>query len=71
MQEHGHETHIGELLVMLDTSTPFGSHQVTTEETKLRKFIHFFQRAHQPAGVQIATRLAYYQIITHVQSRNY
>ena len=65
MQENGHKTHIGKFLVMLDTRTSFGSHQVATEEAKLRQFVHFFQRAHQPTGMKVATRLAYYQIILH------
>ena len=66
MQENRHKTHICQFLIMLDTGSTFGSHQVTAEETKLCQFIHFFQRAHQSAGMQITTCLAYYQIILHI-----
>ena len=66
MQENRHKTHICQFLIMLDTGSTFSSHQVTTEEPKLCQFIHFFQRAHQSAGMQITTCLAYYQIILHI-----
>ena len=42
MHQHRNKAHIGKLLVMLDTSATFGSHQVATEEPKFRKLVNIF-----------------------------
>lgn len=42
MHQHRNKAHIGKLLVMLDTSATFGSHQVATEEPKFSKLVNIF-----------------------------
>ena len=65
MQQYRYKTHICQLLKMLDASATFSSHQIAAEETEFCKLVYFFQRAHQSAGMQISTSLAYYQVILH------
>ena len=43
-----------------------GRHEVAAEEAKLRRGVILAQRGHQPAGVEVATRLAHYQIVLHI-----
>ena len=42
MHQHRNKAHIGKLLIMLDTSATFGSHQVATEEPKFSKLVNIF-----------------------------
>ena len=42
MHQHRNKAHIGKFLVMLDASASLGSHQVTSEESKLRKLVNIF-----------------------------
>ena len=66
MEQNGHETHIGQLAIVLHTCTANGLHLIATKETKLGFGIALPQSLHQFGGMQIAAGLAYKEIIFHV-----
>ena len=66
VEQHGHEAHIGKILVVAHALATDGRHEVAAEEAKLRRGVILAQRGHQPAGMEVATRLAHYQIVLHI-----
>ena len=66
VKQDGHKTHIGQVLVVAHALATDGRHEVAAEEAKLRRGVILAQRGHQPAGVEVATRLAHYQIVLHI-----
>ena len=66
VKQDGHKTHIGQVLVVAHAFAADGRHEVAAEEAKLRRGVILAQRGHQPAGVEVATCLAHYQIVLHI-----
>ena len=65
MEQHGDESHVGQLAVVLDQCAAYGLHLVAAEEAELGLPILLFQGTHQSGGVQVARCLACYQIVLH------
>ena len=53
MHQHRNEPHIGQFLVVFDTCSSDGLHQVATKETKRSMFVFFLDRFHQVRSMQI------------------
>ena len=66
MEQNGHETHIGQLAIVLHACAANGLHLIATKETKLGFGIALPQCFHQFGGMQIAACLTYEEIIFHV-----
>ena len=53
MQQDRNEPHIGQFLIMFDTSTSHRTHQITTEKAEIRLGILFLQGTHQVRCMKI------------------
>jgi hypothetical protein len=54
MEQDRNKTHVGKFLVVLDESSPYGSHLIATVETEISLGIVSFQGFHQVRSVQVA-----------------
>ena len=65
MAEHREETHVGQFAVVAHKCAADGRHLVAANESELRLGITPLQCHHQVRGMEIATGLTGYQVITH------
>ena len=65
MQQHGDESHIGQLFIVAYTGTANSRHQVAAKEAELRLGVLLLQLLHQVRRMQVTTGLTSYQIIFH------
>ena len=65
VQQHRNEPHIGQFAIMLHQLSALRSHQVAAKKAELSLWVFFFQGFHEVRRMQIAARLANYQVIFH------
>ena len=65
VEQHLHETHVGEFAVVAQQQHPLGLHQVAAETAKLGFGIARLERTHEMGRVQIARRFTGYKKIAH------
>ena len=69
VEEHRDEAHIGHLAVVAHQGSSLGGHLVATEEAELGLAVGLCQFSHQVSGMQVATRLSHYQVVSHLFCR--
>ena len=65
MEQYGYEAHVCQLVVVAYACATYSRHVVTSEEPELGIVIVALDVLHQSGCMEVATRLAYYQIILH------
>ena len=65
MLKNREKTHIGEVAIMLNQLSPFGSHHVPTKAAELCLFVCLFEGFYQVGCMNVAACFACYEIVLH------
>ena len=63
--QYGHKTHVSQLAVVAYAGAAHGRHEVAPEEPETGLGVVLLQGPHQMAGMEVATGLAYDEIVFH------